>query len=124
MTSRTGTRDRVGAAMADLRYVVRRLMRRPVYVASVVGVLALGMGGSIAVFGLVDVLLLRPLDVPRPEQLITFQRETQVRGVVQHRVTMNWFQADVLRAISGLDDTAIATTADDAFGQAGDGRAS
>ena len=59
--------DRTGQ---DLRYAVRLLRRRPVLSATAVLTLALGMGGTTAVFSLLDALLARALPVDRPEELL------------------------------------------------------
>ena len=53
----------------DVRYSARRLMRRPTYALLAVVTLALGAGGTAAVFSVVRSLLLDPLPVAREEQL-------------------------------------------------------
>jgi putative ABC transport system permease protein len=55
---------------ADLRYAVRTMRRAPGFTASAVVSLALGIGASTAVFGLMDLLLLRPLAVRSPHELV------------------------------------------------------
>jgi len=47
----------------DLRYSARRLARRPGYAAAAVLTLALGVGGTAAIFSVVRVLLMAPLPV-------------------------------------------------------------
>ncbi|MCM2257113.1 MAG: ABC transporter permease [Vicinamibacteria bacterium] len=54
----------------DLRFALRMLRRQPGFTAAAVATLALGIGGSTAVFGLVDGVLLRPLPVREPERLM------------------------------------------------------
>jgi predicted permease len=44
----------------DLRYAVRGLRARPAFTASVIITLGLGIGANVAMFGIVDQLLLRP----------------------------------------------------------------
>jgi predicted permease len=53
----------------DLRIAVRSLGRNPGFSAVVVLALALGLGVNIGVFGVVDVLLMRPLRVFQPDRL-------------------------------------------------------
>jgi len=55
--------------LADCRYAVRSLRRRPWLSVSVVLILALGLGAAATVHGLVDAVFLRPLPVPHPEEL-------------------------------------------------------
>jgi predicted permease len=55
----------------DLRYSTRILLRARVFTASVLGMLALSIGSTAAVFTLVEALLLRPLPVTSPEHLFT-----------------------------------------------------
>ena len=57
-------------AVQDIRYAVRLLRRRPVLSATVILTLMLGMGGTTAVLSLIDALLLRPLPVERPAELV------------------------------------------------------
>src|SRR5262245_62678905 len=53
----------------DLRVALRRFRHQPAFTLVVVLTLALGLGANIAVFTLVDALLLRSLPVERPEEL-------------------------------------------------------
>ncbi|HEX9943522.1 MAG TPA: ADOP family duplicated permease [Thermoanaerobaculia bacterium] len=53
----------------DLRYSARRLARRPTYVLLAVLTLALGAGGTAAIFSVVRALLLTPLPIPRESEV-------------------------------------------------------
>ena len=55
----------------DVRYAARRLRQRPGFTASVVGILALGIGATTAMFSAVDAAMLRPLPFLRPNELVT-----------------------------------------------------
>ncbi len=55
----------------DLRFALRRLAQRPAFTAAVVGVMAIGIGATTAMFSAVDAALLRPLPFLAPEQLVT-----------------------------------------------------
>jgi len=55
---------------ADLRYGVRMLRRTPLTTAAAVLTLALGIGGTTAVFSVVDTVLLRPLPYADAERLV------------------------------------------------------
>ena len=62
-------RDLVAALLRDVRFGFRILLRSPVITASVVIVLALGIGANAAMFSIVDGLLLHPVSYPQPETL-------------------------------------------------------
>ncbi len=53
----------------DVRYAVRRLMRRPVYAALAIATLALGAGGTAAVYSVAETILLDPLPIGKEEQV-------------------------------------------------------
>lgn len=54
----------------DLWFVLRRIRLRPLHSAVVALTLGLGIGASLAVYGVVDAVLLRPLPYDQPGQLI------------------------------------------------------
>jgi putative ABC transport system permease protein len=56
--------------IADLRYAARTLVKTPAFVLVSVLTLALGIGGNIAIFTLVQTVLLQPLPFPQPERLV------------------------------------------------------
>ena len=62
----------------DVRYAMRTLRNKPGFTAAAVLVLGLGIGANGAVFSFVNALLLKPLSVAKPEELIgLYNRDTK-----------------------------------------------
>ncbi len=57
--------------LQDLRFAVRQIRRSPGFVITAVLILALGIAANVIVFGLLQALILRPLDVPHPDRVMT-----------------------------------------------------
>ncbi|HLK66356.1 MAG TPA: ABC transporter permease [Bryobacteraceae bacterium] len=56
--------------LRDVRYGLASLLRAPGFTAVVVGVLALGIGANVAMFSVVDGVLLKPLPFPDPDRMV------------------------------------------------------
>ncbi len=54
----------------DFRYGLATLSRAPGFTAVIVGVLALGIGGTVAMFGVVDAVLLKSLPFAKPDRIV------------------------------------------------------
>src|SRR3954468_14344635 len=55
--------------LQDLKYAVRTLGRTPAFTAAAILAIALGVGGSSAMFSVLESVVLRPLAAPNPERL-------------------------------------------------------
>ncbi len=58
----------------DLRFALRMLLKKPGFSAVVVFTLALGIGANVALFTVVNGVLLKPLPFPDSEQLVTLHQ--------------------------------------------------
>ncbi|HEY7183650.1 MAG TPA: ABC transporter permease [Blastocatellia bacterium] len=58
----------------DLKFGARMLLKNPGFTAVVVMTLALGIGANVALFSVVNGVLLNPLPFPHPERLITLHQ--------------------------------------------------
>ena len=56
--------------MRDLRHGLRRVVAAPGFAAIAVLTLALGIGANVAIFTVVNAVLIRPLPFPNPDRLV------------------------------------------------------
>lgn len=75
----TSTRERVAASDAtlglaglsrDIRYAFRQIRRSPGFALTAIVTLALGIGANVIVFGVLNAMILHPLNVPDPDRLV------------------------------------------------------
>jgi predicted permease len=59
--------------LQDFRLALRSLRRNPGLACTAVLILTLGIAANVIVFGVMDALVLRPLNLPHPEQVMTLQ---------------------------------------------------
>ena len=91
---------RMNVWIAEIGRAWRASLRRPGFLLLASGVLALGIGASVAVFALIQHTLLRPLPVPQPDRLVVVGKlwEGQVGGVSPHEFQ----QLDALEGVVSL----------------------
>ena len=63
-------RWRIEMISQDVKHAIRSLRRKPSFTTVVVLTMAIGIGGTTAIFGAVNAVLLRPLPYPQPDQLV------------------------------------------------------
>jgi predicted permease len=98
--------------LADLRFGLRALRKSPGFTATVIVVLALGIGANAAVFSVVDAVLLRSLPIRDPEQVVMLWEKNSTLGAfIGDRVPaaygnfIEWTrQARQFESIAGFED--------------------
>ena len=67
----------------DVRYAVRLLRRTPAFTTAAVATLALGIGVTIAVFNVIDAVLIRPAPYPDVDRLVMLWETDAASGTVR-----------------------------------------
>jgi predicted permease len=70
----------IESAVQDVRYALRMMRKNPSFTIIAAISLAIGIGANTAVFSFADALLLRPLPVPRPGEVLTVGSTASVEG--------------------------------------------
>ena len=63
--------------LQDLRFALRQMRRSPGFAVTAVFTLALGIAANLIVFAVLDALVLRPIDVPHADQVMTLAHTDQ-----------------------------------------------
>src|SRR5215470_8691622 len=58
--------------LQDLRFALRQMRRSPGFAITAVVILAIGIAANVIVIGVLQLMILRPLDVPNPDRVMTF----------------------------------------------------
>ena len=70
ITLDTRDEDMMATLMGDLRYAIRGMLTKRAFSAIVLATLALGIGANVAIFSVVNGVLLRPLPYPDAERVV------------------------------------------------------
>ncbi len=65
---------RLESILADIRFAFRKLRHSPGFALTAILTLAIGIGANVVTFSVLNGILLRPLDVPHPENLLQIGR--------------------------------------------------
>ena len=76
----------VETTLADIRYSIRTLLRRPGFAALAILTLATGIAANTAMFSVLYTVLLRPLSYPEPDQLVAIFERRPREGVMRNVV--------------------------------------
>jgi predicted permease len=71
----------IGAWAREVRTSARGLSRRPGFSAAIVGTLALGIGANVAIFTVVDGVLLEPLPFPEADRIVSIRHHAPGLGL-------------------------------------------
>ncbi len=76
----------------DLRFTLRTVRRDPAFASVVILVLGLGIGANVAVFSVVNTILLRPLPFHEPNRLVWFATHEGKGGLSDQTYTVSAFE--------------------------------
>lgn len=91
--------------LQDLRFAGRLLLRSPGFSLLVVLTLALGIGANLAIFSVVDAVVLSPLPYEQPDRLVSIWETKVSEGLDYERIAPPNF-ADYRRLESVFEDAA------------------
>jgi putative ABC transport system permease protein len=94
----------------DLRFATRRLWNTPLFTVTAVATLALAIGASVAVFGAVRAVLLRPLPIHEADRVVVITEAASATGQqikeVSYRNFVDWrAQARSFEAMAAMGST-------------------
>jgi putative ABC transport system permease protein len=97
--------------MRDVRSAIRQMRTRPLFAATVVLMLALGIGATSAIFSVVNGVLLTPLQVPQPDRIVEIWGAFPSRSIDQASwaEANTWDLRDLSRSFSAIGSVHPAT---------------
>jgi predicted permease len=102
--------------LTDLRFTIRTLTKAPAFTLAAVAALTLGIGANTAIFSVVNAVLLKPVNAPEPDRIVTFMN-TSPQGSgpgASPAKFMHWRrQADVVQDVSAYRSNIVNYTAGD-----------
>ena len=92
--------------LADIRQAVRMFWKSPAFTLAVLGALALGIGADIAIFSVVNAVLLKPLTYPDPDRIVQFlntSRDGEFPGASATKFHVWQAQTSVVQDVAAYD---------------------
>lgn len=105
--SRVNLAQLIDTTWQDLRFAIRQHKRRPGFAALIVLTLAVGIGGSTAIFSVLKGVVLRDLPYPEPERLVAVWEAQSERRSYQPFSAPDYF--DVRRQTQQLEEFGVMT---------------
>ncbi|MDQ2768726.1 MAG: ABC transporter permease [Gemmatimonadota bacterium] len=97
----------IDALLQDVRLAARTLRAKPAYAIALVLTLALGIGANLAIFTVVNSVLLRPLPLPEPQRLVRVYDD--LKGAGASDVGLSVLELEDLATRAGVFDEVSAT---------------
>ena len=112
---RTAPKEQLNVLMQDIRHAFRLFSRTPIVTATALLTIALGVGGSTAVFSVVYAVMLRPLPYPAPDRLVELFEDNPRANRPRFRVsTLNYLswaeRATSTEALAAFAGAAVTLT--------------
>lgn len=98
----------MGVLIRDLRFALRGMKRNPLFTATVIAILAVGIGANTAIFGVVNSVVLQGLPFDEPETLVLVDETYQPAGEALERRAVSYPNyRDWQGSATSFDDLAI-----------------
>jgi putative ABC transport system permease protein len=112
---RTAPTQHLNVLMQDIRHAFRLYLRTPIVTVTALLTIALGVGGSTAVFSVVYAVMLRPLPYPQPDRLVELFEANRQQNLLMMRVSalnyLSWAErATSMEALAAFQGAAVNLT--------------
>jgi hypothetical protein len=94
------SRTTADAVRLELRYAFRQLLRHPGHSLAIIATLAVGIGGVVAVFSVSYGILLRPLPISRPAEVLAVVQQSS--GAPGAHIAVSGARFDLWRQLNGI----------------------
>ena len=119
----------LSSILQDLRFALRGVRRSPAFALTVFAILGIGIGSSVAVFSVVNGVLLKPLPYPEPDRLVRLENLAPAQSVsepefvdykrevksIQYLAAYNVFAATLASDDAEPERLSAATVSEDFF---------